>query len=458
MLKFFIVIFLLTGLWPAAEAQAGNIFGLFRQKKEPIAYKLVEDTKVEAAKEKITKEETLALPQLYKAKKRDSLSTIATRFYGDVSKWFLIYEANKDKIKDPNRITPGIELTIPAPQEKNQQASPTESLYQQAKEDFTQGDYLASIVKFDQVIELEKGLYPAYTPYAQEYIQMAREIINEPEDKQIQAQRQTKEERLRNETEKKDKLAQIEAAYKETQVVYSEAEVKFEKELGELGQDKRRVEEKQVLAQGQQALAPKSEVIKKEQPSLDYTIGTEDVLYIFVWQEEDLSEEVIVRPDGKISFPLAGDVPAAGLTFAQLKEELTKRLKDFVKYPVISVSLRKLGGKKIIVLGEVGRGGVYSVTGKCTVLEAIGMAGGFTPDAVLSSTMLIRGGLQNPKGMRLNLTRAIGKVDMSQNVVLQAEDVIYVPKKFIANVNYAITQIIGPISQGAYTAKTFSDW
>ena len=193
------------------------------------------------------------------------------------------------------------------------------------------------------------------------------------------------------------------------------------------------------------------EIEEKEPQVLEYTIGEEDVLYISVWQEEDLSQEVIVRPDGKISFSLAGDVPAAGLTFTQLKEELTKRLKDYVKYPVISVSLKKLGGKKVIVLGEVGSAGVYSVTGKCTVLEAIGRAGGFTPHAVPSSTIIITGGLQNPKGTRLNLTRAIDKTDMSQNVTLQPEDVIYVPKKFIANVNYAITQILGPLAQGATT-------
>ena len=91
-------------------------------------------------------------------------------------------------------------------------------------------------------------------------------------------------------------------------------------------------------------------------------------------------------------------------------------------------------------------------------MEAIGRAGGFTAHAVPSSVILIRGGLESPEGKRLNLSRTINKTDMSQNVALQPEDVVYVPKKFIANVNYAVTQILGPVSQGAYTAKTFSDW
>jgi len=197
---------------------------------------------------------------------------------------------------------------------------------------------------------------------------------------------------------------------------------------------------------------------KEEEPRvIEYTIGEADVLYIHVWQEEALSQEVIVRPDGKISFPLAGDVPATGLTFAQLKDELTQRLKEYIKYPVVSISLRKLGGKKVIVLGEVKKPGTYFVTGKNTILEAIGNAGGFTPDAVPSSTILIRGGLEAPIGKRLNLSRLIDKTDMSQNVILQAEDIVYIPKKFIANVNYALSQILGPISRGASTASGIQD-
>jgi polysaccharide export outer membrane protein len=185
----------------------------------------------------------------------------------------------------------------------------------------------------------------------------------------------------------------------------------------------------------------------------EYTLEKGDVLYIFVWQENDLSQEIIVRPDGKISFPLAGDIPVLGLTFTQLKDELTKRLKEYIKYPIVSISLRKLGGQKVIVLGEVTRPGVYSVTGKNTVLEAIALAGGFTEHAVHSSVILVRGGLQTPEGKRLDLNRAINKTDIGQNVTLQSEDIVYVPKKFIANVNYVLDQILEPISRGIYTIR-----
>lgn len=389
---FTIFIFLIIVLYPIAEVRAGSIFDFFRKNKEVTASNKAEEKDVRGT---ATEEEPTTLPQVYIVKEGDSLSGIARRFYGDVSKWTLIYEANKDKIKDPNRIKPGIGLTIPAPQKEKAEVSQVESLEEGRRE-------------------------------------------------QGETAKRAEEERLRKEAEKKEKLAQVESAYKE------EEKVPVQKE-------KVPVQKEEVSVQKEE-VSVSEDVIKEEPRVFEYTISEADVLYILIWQEETLSQEVIVRPDGKISFPLAGDVPAAGLTFTQLKEELTKRLKDYIKYPVVSISLKKLGGKKVIVLGEVGSAGVYSVTGKSTILEAIGCAGGFTPHAVPSSTILIRGGLQNPKGMRLNLTRAIDRADMNQNVVLQSEDIIYVPKKFIANVNYALTQILGPISQGVYTANTARNW
>lgn len=192
----------------------------------------------------------------------------------------------------------------------------------------------------------------------------------------------------------------------------------------------------------------------QESKPLQYTIDAGDVLYITVWQE-DLKEEVIVRPDGMISFPLVGDIPAVGLTLTQLDAEVTKRLEEYIKYPEVSVLLRKFGGQKVVILGEVNFPGVYAVTGRATVLEAVALAGGFNQDAVLSSVIVIQGGLTNPKGVRVNLNRAIMKADMFQNIVLNPQDIVYVPKKFIANVNYVVSQIIGPISSGAQSSFTF---
>lgn len=182
----------------------------------------------------------------------------------------------------------------------------------------------------------------------------------------------------------------------------------------------------------------------------EYRIGPEDIIQVSVWQEESLDAEVMIRPDGKFSFPLTGDIPAVGLTCNEVQQEVTKKLQNYIKYPVVSVSLKKIGGKKIIVLGEVEAPGVYNVMGNCTILEAISRAGGYTNDAVLSSTMLVTGGFENPQGRILDLTKIMSEVDMSQNVVLNHEDIVYVPRKFIADMNYTLTQIIIPLSHAVY--------
>jgi polysaccharide export outer membrane protein len=193
--------------------------------------------------------------------------------------------------------------------------------------------------------------------------------------------------------------------------------------------------------------------------STEYIIGDDDILKISVWQNPDLDQEAIVRPDGKISMPLIGDVMARGLSITMLDNVLTKRLSEYVRSPEVSLSLKKIGGSKVILLGEISKPGVYSMAGQKTLLEAIGLAGGFTRDAVASSIVLIRGGLVDPHAQRINLSKALkGRDFIRQNVVLQAEDVIFVPKKFIADVNYFLTQITGPLSQGSYISREYQSW
>lgn len=189
----------------------------------------------------------------------------------------------------------------------------------------------------------------------------------------------------------------------------------------------------------------------------EYIIGDEDVLHISVWQSPDLDQEAIVRPDGKISFPLIGDVQASGLTITELDDEITRRLSEFVRSPEVSISIKKIGGKRIVILGQVANPGVYSVTGKNTIMEAIGLAGGFTRDAVPSSTILIRGGFTAPNAQRINLSKLL-KGDLRQNIGLQSEDIVFVPRKFISDVNYFLSQILDPLAKGAYTKKELQSW
>lgn len=194
---------------------------------------------------------------------------------------------------------------------------------------------------------------------------------------------------------------------------------------------------------------------KPAQVMPEYTIGYDDVLYLNVWQDKDLSQEVAVQPDGRINFPLAGEIPCVGLTIAQVKKELTERLKEYIKNPVVSLSLRKVGGSRAIILGQVGAPGVYDIKVTTSVLELIALARGFTSDAACSSTILIRGAPGNPKGMRLNLTQAIDKAAPNQNVRLAPGDIVYIPKKFIADVNYFVSQFAGILEQGASGYEDF---
>jgi polysaccharide export outer membrane protein len=187
--------------------------------------------------------------------------------------------------------------------------------------------------------------------------------------------------------------------------------------------------------------------------TFDYLIGPQDVLSISTWQDEDLNAEVIVRPDGKIYLRLIGEVQVAGKTLAELNEIINRRYNSYIKSPEILVTIKQFGGTKVIILGEVESPGVYRPIGRVGILEAIAMAGGFTDDAVLSSVIVIRGNLDNPEKMRLNLTKAITKTDLSQNIAVKSNDVIYVPKKFIANIAYFFDEYLGPILSTASTGK-----
>lgn len=212
----------------------------------------------------------------------------------------------------------------------------------------------------------------------------------------------------------------------------------------------------------EEKIAPKSpepKVELNEQRPIEYIISDGDTLDISVWEWPTLKSEVIVRPDGKISFPLIGDVPASGLTLTQLDQVITERLSEFIRSPEVLVVFKNAGGKKIIVLGEVLTPGAYKVTGrKYTVMEAIALAGGYTDDAVLRSVIVIRGGTKNPKPISLNLAKTLKKADLTQDITLESEDIVYVPKTVIANVNYFVSQFTAPINQSIYTKKQIREW
>jgi len=124
----------------------------------------------------------------------------------------------------------------------------------------------------------------------------------------------------------------------------------------------------------------------------DFHIGAGDVLQISVWNNKDLERTVTVRPDGMISFPLLGDIPAAGFTTRQLQKKVTAGLKQYVTNPDVSVVVQTVNSFRVSVLGEVRNPGRYEMhSGKATVLDVLAMAGGLTPYATPSRIHVMRG-------------------------------------------------------------------
>jgi polysaccharide export outer membrane protein len=124
----------------------------------------------------------------------------------------------------------------------------------------------------------------------------------------------------------------------------------------------------------------------------EYRLGPEDVIHVFVYKEADLSTEVVVRPDGKVSLPLIGELVASGKTTVQLQGELKQNPSQYVSDPIVNVIVKEVNSAKVSVLGEVKNPGMYKILNKATILDAIALAGGFTEYAKRDKVTLIRNG------------------------------------------------------------------
>jgi len=159
-----------------------------------------------------------------------------------------------------------------------------------------------------------------------------------------------------------------------------------------------------------------------------YRICSGDILEITTWKEPDLSrEEVLVRTDGKISFPLLNDVQAAGLTPLEMKKNMETGLTKFISAPSVTVAVRTPESYKIYVLGEVLNTGEYPLTKNLTVIQAFAIAGGFTEWASKKEIILMRKEGGEEKIYRINYQNIIKGEDLSQNLMLEADDTIIVP-------------------------------
>jgi polysaccharide export outer membrane protein len=159
----------------------------------------------------------------------------------------------------------------------------------------------------------------------------------------------------------------------------------------------------------------------------DYLLGPEDVVSISVWKDEQLSKEVVVRPDGMISFPLVGEVPAAGRTVEDLRLDVAKRLSRFIPGAHVSVSLTKLLSYRIYVLGRVAKPGEFMVGHHTDVLQALSLAGGLTPFAAENDIKIMRRTNGEDLVFEFRYGDAKKGKDLKQNILLQRGDVVMVP-------------------------------
>lgn len=158
-----------------------------------------------------------------------------------------------------------------------------------------------------------------------------------------------------------------------------------------------------------------------------YQLGPEDVVEVSVWKEPELTRQLIVRPDGKISYPLIGEIPAAGRTVRQLQEDISKRLEKFVTDAAVTVILLKAQHYKFFVTGKVNRPGEFVVGRPTTVLQALAMAGGLTPFASPSNILVVRKVGGQDQVFRFNYRQVARGQMLEQNIVLLPGDVVVVP-------------------------------
>ena len=170
-----------------------------------------------------------------------------------------------------------------------------------------------------------------------------------------------------------------------------------------------------------------AEAKKTISDAMDYCIGPEDVLEITVWKNKDLKRDVIVRPDGKISFPLIGDVVAQGRTVDELRKIVESKIQVLVPDMPVTIMVTEVGSQKIYVVGEVTKPGVYTMGKTLRVIQAIGMAGGLTAFAKKKDIIIIRNQDGKQDAFRYNYHEVAKGENLEQNIFLKSGDTIVVP-------------------------------
>ncbi|MES2821968.1 MAG: polysaccharide biosynthesis/export family protein [Pseudomonadota bacterium] len=161
-----------------------------------------------------------------------------------------------------------------------------------------------------------------------------------------------------------------------------------------------------------------------------YKINSGDVLSVHVWNEDNVSQkEILVRPDGRISIPIVGEVVVAGKSIATVKDELSTRLSSIlIDKPVVTVSIIQLSGNTVFVLGKVARPGQYIILGQLDVTQALALAGGTTTFAQESDIKVLRRNHEGKqKSINFNYAKIVSGKNLEDNILIQSGDVVIVP-------------------------------
>lgn len=168
-------------------------------------------------------------------------------------------------------------------------------------------------------------------------------------------------------------------------------------------------------------------VVAGEKADEPYRIQPGDILEVSVWREPDLKEEVLVRPDGGLSFPLAGDHKAAGRTVEELRVALVESLGKFIPDPAVTVSVKGLGGNRVYVTGKVARPGEFPFSRPLDVMQSLSLAGGVTPFADVNEIVILRRENGKVIAMRFRYEDVARGRRLDQNILLESGDTVVVP-------------------------------
>lgn len=158
-----------------------------------------------------------------------------------------------------------------------------------------------------------------------------------------------------------------------------------------------------------------------------YSLRPGDVLQVSVWKETDLQADVLIRPDGAMSFPLAGELQAAGHTVAELTSMLESKIRKYIPDAVVTVTVKAIAGNRVYVIGKVNRPGDFPLMGPLDVMQALTLAGGATPFAEINAIRVLRRDGDHQISIKFRYSDVANGRRLDQNILLKNGDTVVVP-------------------------------